>query len=103
MRFVVFVAIFILLSCTSKIAPHSSPPYNDAVNQQLWTVEWSPDSKFIAVGGVDSTLRIYHAKNLKLHKAVFIPSWIHVVKWNPDGKLIAIATSTAYVYFYDLA
>jgi WD40 repeat protein len=93
--------IYLSYSCTGRLRP-VQPVYNDSINQQLWSADWSPDNKFIAVGGVDSMVRIYHAHNLRLYKSFFIPSWIHVVKWNRDGSLLAIATSTDYVHVLDM-
>ena len=76
--------------------------YNDSLYQQFWTADWSPDDNFIAVGGVDSLLRIYHANNLALHKSIPINNWIHSVKWHPNGKVLAIATLDRYVLMLDI-
>lgn len=58
----------------------------------LWTTDWSPDGKFIAIGGNLDTLKIYSEKNLKLHKSFPIKSTITRVKWHPSKKSIAVAT-----------
>jgi len=76
--------------------------YNESPNRQLWSVDWSPNDKFIAVGGVDSIVRIYHGNNLKLHKSFSIDSWIHVVKWNPDNSTLAVATLNKEVLLINL-
>jgi len=100
--FNLFFPVVILCSCTNKIIPGEKHVYNDSIHQQFWSADWSPDDKFIAVAGVDSIVRIYHANNLTLYKSVFIPSWIHAVKWNHDCKTLAIATSTEYVQLLDI-
>lgn len=100
--FIFFLPVFFLFSCTNKLIRAGKPVYNDSVNQQFWSAEWSADNKFIAVAGVDSMLRIYHASNLKLYKSFIVTNWIHSLKWNQDGTLIAIATSTEYVQLLDL-
>jgi WD40 repeat protein len=87
----------LLFSCAPKISTPHKPDYNDSVNRQFWTAHWSPDDRFIAVGGVDSVLRIYRSQNLRLHRAFPVNSWIHSVKWNPRDDLLAIATLDKYV------
>jgi WD40 repeat protein len=89
--------ILVCFSCRGTRNATGTRVYNDSVNQQFWTADWSPDDKYIAVGGVDSLLRIYHAAGLKLYKSFPIKSWIHVVEWHPGGKLLAVATLDKYV------
>ena len=93
-----FYLVHILFSCAGKMTTNQNLDYNDTVNRQFWTADWSPDDKFIAVGGVDSLLRIYHAEDLRLYKSFPINSWIHMVKWHPDGKTLAVATLKNYVH-----
>ena len=97
-----FCTTLIIFSCAQKITPNKNPDYNDTINRQFWSVDWSPDDRFIAVAGVDSMLRIYYAKNLKLYKYFPIDTWIHVVKWHPDGKTLAIATLYEYVFILNI-
>ncbi len=92
----------LLLSCSPKISADKKGVYNEQINQQYWTAAWNPNNQFIAVAGVDSLLRIYHAKNLKPYKTYTINSWIHAAKWNPDGNLLAIATLDNYVLLLNL-
>jgi len=98
-----FLFFFIsLCSCAHRLSPVVNKLYNDSINRQFWSADWSPDDKFIAVAGVDSTVRIYHATDLTLYKSFYIPSWIHVVKWNSDGNTLAVATLTEYVQLIDI-
>jgi len=100
--FIIFAASM-LMSCSPKITPTGADRvYDDSVNRQFWTADWSPDDKFVAIAGVDSTVRIYHAHNLRLYKSFPIPNWIHAVKWNPDGNLLAIATLSEYAQLIDV-
>ncbi len=91
-------SIIIIFSCTNKISGPGFTDYSETVNRQFWTAAWSPDNNYIAVGGVDSMLRIYHARNLKLYKSFPVDSWIHIVKWHPGGETLAIGTLDKYVY-----
>jgi WD40 repeat protein len=34
----------------------------------IWTVDWNADGKYIALGGDDSTLRIYDGKDFHLRQ-----------------------------------
>ncbi|MES2882259.1 MAG: hypothetical protein V4676_08935, partial [Bacteroidota bacterium] len=92
----------LLISCSPTINADKKGVYNEQLNQQYWTANFSPDDKLIAVAGVDSLLRIYHSKNLKLYQNYAINSWIHCVKWNPDGNSLAIATLDNYVLLLNM-
>lgn len=63
--------------------------------QILWTADWSPDGRYIAVGGNTDTLKIYKSKNLKLHKNFPIKGTITCVKWHPTKNLLAISTQSS--------
>jgi WD40 repeat protein len=58
----------------------------------LWTTDWSPDGKFIAIGGNLGTLKIYSEKNVKPYKSFEIKNTITRVKWHPSKNIIAVAT-----------
>lgn len=58
----------------------------------LWTVDWSPDDRWIAVGGDDSLLKIYDGKSLQLVKTFPLKSMIRQVNWHPNKNILAIAT-----------
>lgn len=60
--------------------------------QILWTADWSPDGKFIAVAGNTDTLKIINGKDLKVIKTFFISKTITRVKWHPKKYLLAVTT-----------
>src|SRR5688500_14342798 len=91
----------VFCSCTVTKNISSARVYHDSVYQQFWTADWSPDDRFIAVGGGDSLLRIFQGRNLKLRRTSPVNSWIHSVKWHPDGKVLAIATLDRYVLLWN--
>ncbi|HEU0110411.1 MAG TPA: hypothetical protein VFQ73_06010 [Flavisolibacter sp.] len=101
LAFIVFLSMF-YFSCAGVRSTSKIPSYNDTIYQQFWTADWSPDNKLIAVGGVDSLLRLYHSNSLELYKAFPVNSWIHAVKWHPDGKVLAIATLDRYVLLLNM-
>ena len=57
----------------------------------LWTADWSPDDKQIAIGGDDGALRIYEASTFKLLKKYEMLSAVQCLDWNKNGKILAIA------------
>lgn len=57
----------------------------------IWAVAWSPDDRYIALGGDDSTLYLYNSKDYTLHKSFRANSMIKGMNWHPDGKILAIA------------
>ncbi len=77
----------LLLICTTHLFAQ-----NAIEKQILWTADWSPNGKFIAIGGNIDTLKIYKAKNLKLVKSFVVKGTITRVKWHPNKNVIAVAT-----------
>ncbi|MDN3673524.1 hypothetical protein QWY99_10710 [Flavobacterium branchiarum] len=58
----------------------------------LWTTDWSPNGKYIAIGGNVDILKIYDSSNLKVFKSLPIQNTITRVKWHPSKNIIAVAT-----------
>lgn len=56
----------------------------------LWTIDFSPDGQFFAIGGDDGLLKIYNASNHKLLNSYNLLAAVQCVDWN-QGKLLAIA------------
>lgn len=56
----------------------------------LWTADWNPNGKLIAIGGDDKVLRIYEANNYTLYKSYELKGAVQSLDWNIDGKLLAI-------------
>jgi len=61
----------------------------------LWTTDWSPNGKFIAIGGNVDTLKFYNTKDLKPYKSFPIKNTITRVKWHPTKNIIAVATQNS--------
>lgn len=77
---------FAIIFCGYTIAQ------NTLTKEILWTTDWSPNGKFIAIGGNINALNIYSAKNLKLYKSLPLKNTITRVKWHPSINLIAVTT-----------
>ncbi len=65
---------------------------SDSTKQILWTTDWSPNGKFIAIGGNVDTLKIFSAKSLCAVKSFPIKNTITRVKWHPTKNILAVAT-----------
>lgn len=85
----------IILSCNKVIAQNEK--------EILWTTDWSPNGKLIAIGGNVDSLNIYKL-DLKLHKSFPVKNTITRVKWHPSKNMIAVATqlSTEKSFIIDL-
>ena len=58
----------------------------------LWTVDWSPDDQWIAVGGNHDYLKIYSGKDFTLLNRYPVDGTITAVRWHPTRNLLAVAT-----------
>lgn len=57
----------------------------------LWTTDWSPNGKFIAIGGNIDSLNVYNSE-LKPYKSFHVKNTITRVKWHPSKNIMAVAT-----------
>jgi WD40 repeat protein len=68
----------------------------------IWTLDWSPDDKYVALGGDDSLLRIYDARSWKLFRVYKARHMIRQVKWSSDNKWLAVSGAFNSVDILDL-
>ncbi len=68
---------------------------NTITKEILWTTDWSPNGKYIAIGGNVDTLKIYSESNLKLYKSFPIKNTVTRIKWHPTKNIIAVATQNS--------
>ena len=58
----------------------------------LWTTDWSPNGKYIAIGGNVDTLKIYKEGNLEVYKSFPVKNTITRIKWHPSINIIVVTT-----------
>ena len=88
---VLLILLMILLKAIGNTASAQ-----DLLNKKtLWAAAWSPNEKYIAVGGNTDTLHIYLAENLQPVKSYPISNTITALKWHPTKNLLAIGTQTS--------
>ncbi len=76
----------ILVFYNQTFAQHST------TKEILWTTDWSPNGKYIAIGGNVDTLKIFTNENLKQFKSLPIKNTITRIKWHPSMNIIAVTT-----------
>lgn len=69
---------------------HQTFCQNKPTKEILWTTDWSPNGKYIAVGGNVDTLKIYDHRNLKIHRSFPVKNTITRVKWHPTINILAV-------------
>ena len=82
--------IFCML-ISSTILCCKTPKSKFIFEKVLWTCDWSPDDKLIALGGNNNKLKLISADDLSMIKEIDKPNTITKIKWHPDGNLLAIS------------
>ena len=85
-KILIFLNFMIVVFCNQATAQ------NSLTKEILWTTDWSPNGKYIAIGGNVDSLKIYSASNLKPYKSISIKNTITRVKWHPTKNIIAVTT-----------
>ena len=88
-KILTFLNFLIIVFCNQTFAQ------NAITKEILWTTDWSPNGKYIAIGGNADTLKIYSESNLKPYKSFPIKNTITRVKWHPTKNIIAVATQNS--------
>ena len=65
---------------------------NTLTKEILWTTDWSPNGKYIAIGGNVDTLKIYKEGNLEVYKLFPVKNTITRIKWHPSINIIVVTT-----------
>jgi WD40 repeat protein len=85
--------------CALSIIMYIIIIFNNQVHSQnlntkkiLWTTDWSPNGKYIAVAGNTDTLVIYRSKSMIVLKKIPFRSTVTRVKWHPSKNIIAITS-----------
>lgn len=86
------IKILTILSLLIILCFNQTFAQNPTKKQILWTTDWSPNGKLIAIGGNIDTLAIYSEQNLKPCKSFPIKNTITRVKWHPSQNIIAVST-----------
>ena len=88
-KLLTFLNFLIIILCNQTSAQKT------ITKEILWTTDWSPNGKYIAIGGNADTLKIYSESNLKPYKLFPVKNTITRVKWHPAENTIAVATQNS--------
>jgi WD40 repeat protein len=77
------------------LIPDTLHSQNVSDKKILWTTDWSPNGKYIAVAGNTDTLVIYHSESMKIFKRIPFKSTITRVKWHPHSLVLAITSQNS--------
>jgi WD40 repeat protein len=86
------IKIWTLLNFLIVVFCNQTTAQNTLTKEILWTTDWSPNGKHIAIGGNVGSLKIYSESNLKPYKSLPIKNTITRVKWHPTKNIIAVTT-----------
>jgi WD40 repeat protein len=59
--------------------------------EELYTVDWSPDSSMLVTAGLNSQVSIWSAMDLSLLREVESPEWVISTRFSPDGTKLFFA------------
>jgi WD40 repeat protein len=90
--------IFVLDAATGETLYHFETPYGGFA-----TVDWSPDSRFIAVGSYDQTVKIIDVQSRETVATLVGHRWVvDSLEWNSDGtRLVSSSSGDQQVILWD--
>ncbi len=87
--------LFVILHFLIIVFYNQTFAQNTTAKEILWTTDWSPNGKYIAIGGNVDTLKIYSERNLQTYKLIPLKNTVTRVKWHPTRNIIAVATQNS--------
>ncbi|KAL7565633.1 hypothetical protein ACA910_018993 [Epithemia clementina (nom. ined.)] len=105
-------ALFTMMSRSSTMNTNAKtkkaqPPRSVAeipVNGLISTLDWSPDSALLAIGGSDKVCTLVDARvhnNFAILHGIKCPAAVSCLKWHPRGHLLAIGCASQNVFLLD--
>ncbi|KAK5556467.1 hypothetical protein LTR46_005659 [Exophiala xenobiotica] len=96
----------ILLACGKIISVHDVLDGRVVVTltgheQDVYSVQVSPDGNFAVSASGDKTARIWSLNNWTLTKVFQLEAIAMMAKFSPDGRSIAMSSTDNYIYVYD--
>lgn len=86
---------------TALAAPSNSPSYGSII----YSVNWSPDNNYLAVGGAGGTIQLYqfstpNSTPTLINNSVNYGTNIFTMDWSPDGKYLAVYGNSGNLSIY---
>jgi WD40 repeat protein len=76
--------------------------WSTQAEQEVERVAFSPDGKWLAAGAEDDLLRVFHARDGKLHLTLQHTEGIDSLRWSPDGSILATGEETGIVRLWSM-
>lgn len=72
-------------------------------SDHIFSVDFSPDGRWLVTGSADSSVRIWNVERLEILTTLY-PSneYVYSVRFSPDGRRLAVGDTAGYVYLYDV-
>lgn len=86
-----YIALLMCLPLSACPQTNSSNPQPTVTAPRyIWTLDWSPDDKYIALAGDDSLVWLYDAASFAVHKTFKMPEMVRCIMWHAQEKLLAV-------------
>jgi WD40 repeat protein len=98
-RLVSIFTVLVVLGLLWQPAAHSQNTSTD-----IWSVDWSPDGNYLAVGYEFGTVQVLDAVTHQSLTVFQLPGGkprAQSVAWSPDGSLLAIGAFNGAIFFWD--
>jgi WD40 repeat protein len=69
-------------------------------HDKIFALAWSPDGDYLASGGRDNTVHIWHASTGLLHHMRQWQNCVLALAWSPDGQHIAVGDTQGLIYVW---
>lgn len=92
-------SVDILDAATGKVVAYYLPPrrFYEGIPKAL---SFSPDGRFLAVGGMDSRVYLWDVRQAKLQRTLVLTNGVEAVAFSPDGNWLAVGLWDGRVYLY---
>jgi WD40 repeat protein len=65
--------------------------------EEVYTLDWSPDGKMLAVAGLKGDILVLNGQDLAILNRLSGPEWVVSVKFSPDGSRLLTAGGKQYI------
>jgi WD40 repeat protein len=98
------IGLLLLLPCSAALAAAPEPEELKAHDDQVYSVAFSPDGKYLATGGFDNVAKIWDfAQRKELYKLTGHTQPVYCVAFNKDGSMLATSSADMTIRLWNVA